>query len=166
MSFVSEELGDDHDLSRFDSGTRELDRWLREFARHAAANRTGRTFVWHAGDGLVVAYYTLAAHEVAKADLPRRVGRGGPDRVPAVLLARLALDRGLHGQGLGAHLLSDVFGRVVEASMKVAVRVVVVDAIDAEAVAFYERFGFVAVPEHPHRLFQKMSDIEAAYFAD
>ena len=136
MSFVSEELADGHDLSRFDSGKPELDRWLREFARHAAANRTGRTFVWHAGEGLVVAYYTLAAHEVAKADLPKRVGRGGPDRVPAVLLARLALDRGLHGQGLGAHLLADVFGRVVEASMKVAVRVVVVDAVDAEAVAF------------------------------
>ena len=60
----------------------------------------------------------------------------------------------------------DPDGRIVEASLKVAVRVVVVDAIDAEAVAFYERFGFVAVPEHPHRLFQKMSDIEAAYFAD
>ena len=34
MSFVSEELGDGHDLSRFDSGKPELDRWLREFARH------------------------------------------------------------------------------------------------------------------------------------
>lgn len=166
MSFVSEELGDGHDLSRFDSGKRDLDRWLREFARHAATNRTGRTFVWHAGDGVVVAYYTLAAHEVAKTDLPKRVGRGGPDRVPAVLLARLALDRRLHGQGLGAHLLADVFGRIVEASRKVAVRVVVVDAIDTEAVPFYERFGFVAVPEHTHRLFQKMSDIEAAYLAD
>jgi len=166
LNFVSEELGDGHNLSRFDSGKSELDRWLREFARHAAANRTGRTFVWQAGDGVVVAYYALAAHEVAKADLPKRVGRGGPDRVPAVLLARLALDRGLHGQGLGAHLLADVLGRVVEASMKVAVRVVVVDAVDADAAAFYRRFGFAAVPEDPHRLFQKMSDIEAAYFSD
>ena len=166
MRFVSEELGDGHDLSRFDSGKPELDRWLQDFARHAAANRTGRTFVWHVGDGVVVAYYTLAAHEVAKTDLPNRVGRGGPDRVPAVLLARLALDRSLHGQGLGVHLLADVSSRIVEASRKVAVRVVVVDAIDAEAAAFYKRFGFVAVPDHPHRLFQKMSDIEAAYFAD
>lgn len=83
-----------------------------------------------------------------------------------MLLARLALDRGPHGQGYGAHLLAHVFGRIVEASLKVAVRVVVVDAIDTEAVAFHGRFGFVAVPEHPHRLFQKMSDIEAAYFAD
>ena len=165
MSLVSEELDDGHDLARFDSGKPELDQWLRDFARHAAANRTGRTFVWHAGDGVVVAYYTLAAHEVAKTDLPKRVGRGGPDRVPAVLLARFALDRGLHGQGLGAHLLADAFSRIVEASRKVAVRVVVVDAIDAKAVAFYQRFGFSAIAEHPHRLFQKMSDIDAAYSA-
>ena len=163
MSFISEELQDGHDLSHFESGKPELDRWLREFARHAAANRTGRTFVWHRGDRVVAAYYTLAAHEVAKTVLPKRVGRGGPDRVPAVLLARLALDRGLHGRGLGAVLLADALSRVVEASRKVAVRVVVVDAIDAAAVAFYERFGFSAVAEHPYRLFQKMSDIEAAY---
>lgn len=166
MSFISEELADDHDLSRFDSGKPELDRWLREFAGHAAANRTGRTFVWHAGDGVVVGYYTLAAHQVVKTELPKRVGRGGPDRVPAVLLARLALDRGFHGRGFGAHLLADALKRIVDASQKVAIRVVVVDAIDAEAVHFYERFGFSAVPEHPYRLFQKMSDIEAAYSAD
>jgi hypothetical protein len=54
-AFVSEELGDRHDLSRFDGGKREPDRWLRGFARHAAANRTEGTFVWHAGDGVVVA---------------------------------------------------------------------------------------------------------------
>ena len=78
LSFVSEELGNRHDLSRFDSGKPGLDRWLREFARRAAANRTGRTFVWHAGDGLVVAYYTLVAHEVAKADLPKRWDEVGP----------------------------------------------------------------------------------------
>jgi GNAT superfamily N-acetyltransferase len=163
LSFTSEELHDGHALSGFDSGKPELDRWLRDSARQAAANRTGRTFVWRTGDGLIVGYYTLAAHEVAKTDLPKRVGRGGPDRVPAVLLARLALDRGFHGRGLGAHLLADALTRVVEASRKVAVRVVVVDAIDAEAVTFYERFGFSAIAEHPLRLFQKMSNIEAAY---
>ena len=165
MSFISEELTDDQDLSHFDSGKPELDRWLREFARHAAANRTGRTFVWHAGDDVVVGYYTLAAHQVAKTELPTRVGRGGPDRVPAVLLARLGLDRSVHGRGYGAHLLADALKRIVDASQKVAIRVVVVDATDAEAVHFYARFGFSAVPENPYRLFQKLSDIEAAHSA-
>jgi predicted GNAT family N-acyltransferase len=162
LRFVSEELDESHELSQFDCGRAELDRWLRDFARHAQASRTGRTFIWHAGEGVVVAYYTLAAHEVAKVDLPKRVGRGGPDRVPAALLARLALDRKLHGQRLGAQLLVDALARIIEASRKVAVRVVVVDAIDEQAAEFYRHFGFAAVADHPHRLYQKLSDIEAA----
>jgi GNAT superfamily N-acetyltransferase len=163
LTFVGEELGEAHDLSGFDSGQPVLDNWLRGFARHAQANRTGRTFVWRAADGVVVAYFTLAAHEVVKGELPGRIGRGGPDRVPAALLARLALDRRLQGQGLGARLLVDALGRIIEASRRVAVRVVVVDAIDDRAAAFYRQFGFVSIPDHPHRLYQKMSDIEAAH---
>jgi predicted N-acetyltransferase YhbS len=36
--------------------------------------------------------------------------------IPVYLLARLALDRSLHGQGLGAELLLDVLTRVVDAA--------------------------------------------------
>jgi hypothetical protein len=52
--------------------------------------RTARTFVWHTGDQVVVAWFSLAAHLVVRADLPLRIGRGSPDAPPAVLLARLA----------------------------------------------------------------------------
>jgi hypothetical protein len=40
---------------------------------------------------------------------------------------------------------------------------VVVDAIGDRAAAFYRQFGFLSIPDHPHRLYQKMSDIEAAH---
>jgi hypothetical protein len=43
-----------------------------------------------AGDDLVVAYFGLAAHSVVRAELPRKIARGAPDAIPAVLLARLA----------------------------------------------------------------------------
>jgi predicted N-acetyltransferase YhbS len=33
------------------------------------------------------------------------VGRGAPKRIPAILLAKLALRSDLHGQGLGAELI-------------------------------------------------------------
>jgi hypothetical protein len=59
--------------------------------------------------------------------------------------------------------LVDALTRIIEASRTVAVSVVVVDAIDEEAAAFYRRLGFDSVPDHPHRLYQKMSDIEGAY---
>lgn len=161
--YVSERLTSRHRLEQFDSGQPELDRWLRESAAHADANNTGRTFVWHAGDQVVVAYYTLAGTLIARQELPRKVGRGSPDVIPAVLLARLALDRSLHGQGLGGELLWDALSRVAQANLLVATRFVVVDAIDASASGFYQRFGFTPVTDHPpHRLVQKTSDVLAA----
>lgn len=121
----------------------------------------GRTFVWHEGDGVVVAYYTLAAHLLVKDELPRALGHGSPSRVPAVLLARLALHQRAQGGGIGSLLLADALERVVAATEVVAARFVVVDAIDEQAANFYEHHGFRAVPG-TSRLVQKMSDVAAA----
>lgn len=103
----------------------------------------------------------LAAHLVHRAGNPKRVGRGAPDSIPAVLFARLALHRRLRGRGLGGELLRDALARTVAASEVAAARVVVVDAIDAAA-GFYAHHGFVPVPGKPIRLVQKVSDIAAA----
>ena len=78
-----------------------------------------------------------------------------------MLLARLALDKTLHGQGLGGALLADALARVVVATHTVAARFVVVDAIDASAVAFYEHHGFRRIPE-TGRLVQRISDVAEA----
>ena len=94
--------------------------------------------------------------------MPRRVGRGSPEALPAILLARLALDTRLHGERLGGELLWDALSRCVVAANAAGARVVVVDAIDEAAASFYAHFGFRAAPGQPLRLFQKVSDIEAA----
>jgi GNAT superfamily N-acetyltransferase len=161
-TFVSETLAEHHLLEEFASGNHALDDWLHHHARHAQSMRTARTFVWHGGDKVVVAYFSLAAHLVVRADLPPRLGRGSPDAIPAVLLARIALDRSLQGQGLGGELLVDALSRAVQASDVAAGRLVVVDAIDEAAAAFYEHHGFVAVPGNRQRLVQKVNDIAAA----
>jgi len=160
--FLSERLDDSHVLDAFSSGVRALDGWLVRHAEHAQRMRTAQTFVWHRGDGEVVAYFSLAAHLVLRADLPRRIGRGSPHAIPAVLLARLALDHSLHGQGLGGELLWDALSRACAAADIAAARLVVVDAIDARAAAFYRHYGFSAVPGHEHRLVRKVSDVAAA----
>ncbi len=46
---------------------------------------------WVDQEDSVVGYYALAAHRVAREDVPTKIGRGGPTEIPAVLLARLAL---------------------------------------------------------------------------
>lgn len=160
--FVSERLAEAHRTGSFASGVAALDAWLTQSAVHAQAMRTAQTFVWHAGDAVVVAYFSLAAHLVVRADLPRRIGRGSPAAIPAILLARLALDRSLHGSGLGGELLWDALSRACAASEIAAARLIVVDAYDADAASFYAHHGFVAVPDNPHRLVQKTSDVVAA----
>ena len=137
MAFTSEALREHHDRTAFDSGNVDLDRRLRDHALHASAMNTGRSFVWHSGDGVVVAYFTLAAHVMASESLMKRTGRSSPNVIPAILVARLALDRSHQGQGLGAELLWDALSRAVAANRPAAARLVV-DAVDDRAASFYE----------------------------
>ena len=63
------------------------------------------------------------------------------------------------GQGLGALLLAEALRKAVIAGEAAAARLVVVDAIDEDAARFYARHGFIAVPEHPYRLYRRMKDV-------
>ncbi len=150
-----------HKVREFSCGEPSLDAWLREQAARSSARRTARTWVWVDRDGAVVAYYALAAHKVARDDVPSKIGRGGPVEIPAVLLARLALSESLRGQGLGAVLVADALQRVVDATQTVAARLVVVDALHERVARFYERLGFRRVPA-TLLLVQKVADIESA----
>lgn len=158
--YRSERLSASHDVSAFGCGSEILDDWLRHHAVTAQAKRTCVSYVWTGEDAGVVAYYSLAPHLIENSEVPRRLGRGDPRQIPAILLARLALSRELRGRGLGGILLYDALSRAVAASQQVGGRYVVVDAIDQAAVQFYEHFGFARTPRE-QRLVRKVSDIEA-----
>ena len=151
-----------HEISSFRSGEDALDTWLREQAAIASKRGAARTWVWVDGDGRVAGYYALAAHKVAREQVPSRIGRGGPAEIPSVLLARLALSKHLHGHGLGTVLVADALWRVVVATRTVGARVVVVDALSESIAGFYETLGFRRIPGSL-RLVQKIADIEAAF---
>ncbi|MFC4610586.1 hypothetical protein ACFO9E_22725 [Streptomyces maoxianensis] len=160
--YDSQLLNDHHRLDAFDCGKAELNTWLSSSAQHCNRNNTARTFVWTEPDDLnVLAYYSLAGHIIEKGALPPKLGRGSPGQSPAVLLARLALDKTLHGQRLGGVLLADSMGQIAQAVQHVAARFLLVDAIDEEAATFYERYGFKRIPGD-NRLYRKMSDILAS----
>ncbi|GAA1602205.1 GNAT family N-acetyltransferase [Actinoplanes couchii] len=164
MAFISEALNEQHTTRRFDSSQPALVTWLQQHALTTEARRTGRTFIWQ-DNGQVVGYYTIAAHLIVREELPKAIGRGNPGQIPAVLLARLALDKTLHGQGLGGALLADALERIVIATRVVAARFVVVDAIDQGAHGFYRHHGFREIPG-TMRLIQKIGDIAAALEPD
>lgn len=73
---------------------------------------------------------------------PRRVAKGAPDPVPALLVGRFAVDRSVAGLGVGTALVGHVLATAVELNEKAAFRVVVATAINDRARRWWERFGF------------------------
>lgn len=144
-------LTPDHELDAFESGVATLDDWLKRRARRNEADGASRTFVLCAGRR-VVGYYSLAAGSVLHTAATGKVRRNMPDPVPALLLARLAVDRAWHGKGLGADLLSDAVSRAIGAAETIGVRAILVHAISEEAKAFYEKHGFRSSPIEPMTL--------------
>src|SRR5437868_10525399 len=60
------------------------------------------------------------------------------------------------GVVLGNYWPMGALKRALEHSRNIASVAVVVDAIDENAHAFYRRYGFINIPNHPNRLFMPM----------
>lgn len=155
MTHDVEALGD-HDLSGFRCGKAELDVWLVRHARTATGQGT-RTYLLINHDRSVVGYFAVAPHLLNRGDAMRRLARGAPDQIPAILLAKLALDRSVQGRGLGSELLIHALGVIIHAARQAGGRVLLVDAIDDEARAFYEHHDFARLPGNTRRLVMKLS---------
>jgi len=82
-----------------------------------------------------------------------------PDEIPAVLLARLAVDRKHQGRGLGQALVKHFVEKALAAPEIVGVRPLLVHALDAEAVGFYQHFGFTSSPIDERTLMVPISDL-------
>lgn len=89
-------------------------------------------------------YVTLVASEVQTCDQvrpPRDVHWPDGFSIPAIKLARMAVDKSLRGQGLGSQLVDFAIAVSVSISEQVGCRLLVTDAKQS-AVKFYEKVGF------------------------
>lgn len=93
---------------------------------------------------------------------PRRLARGAPDRIPAILLAKLALDPSVQGRGLGSELLVVALGIIVAAAKRAGGRIVLVDDVSDDARDFYERYDVELLPDQSHRLAMKLGSVARA----
>lgn len=159
-----EPLGPHHDLERFDCGTDSLNLWLKRHALQAGAAGSARTFViTETAQKRVVGYHALAAASITHAEATGGAAKGMPRHpIPAALLARLAVDRTVQGRGIGAWLLRDAMLRTLNAADTMGIRVLLAHALDENARAFYERFGFAPSPTGPMNLQLLVKDIRAA----
>ena len=113
----------------------------------------------------ILGYYTLSAYVLRVAELPADIAKKLPKYplIPATLLGRLAVSHAHQGQKLGRLLLMDALHRSWMNSTQLASVGVVAEAIDDAARRFYLHHEFVAVPEHPRKLFIAMRTIATLF---
>jgi GNAT superfamily N-acetyltransferase len=157
-----QKLAKSHNLEAFSCGAESLDNWLRRFARVNQQSDLTTTYVVHRNQQ-VVGYYSLTAGSVNRDDASARVAKGAPNHpIGVVLLARLAVDESEKGTGLGRALLKDALLRAASAADIIAVRAVLVHALNEDARGFYMRFDFEPSPVHPLHLMLLIKDIRAS----
>ncbi|HZE06793.1 MAG TPA: GNAT family N-acetyltransferase [Solirubrobacteraceae bacterium] len=154
-----------HVASKFESGNEALDRWLIRYAGQSERRDAARSFVI-ADAGVVIGYYALLAgeldHQHATEQTRKGMSLSRHYPIPVAVLARLAVDHRHQHRGLGATLLRDALRRVTLASEQLAVRAVVVHAIDEPAARFYEHFGFRSLSATPRMLMVTLAELRAA----
>lgn len=150
-----------HDVQSFASGVGSLDHWLKHRALKNQTTGASRTFVAY-DDRRVLAYYALASSAVTIDAAAGRFRRNMPDPIPVVVLGRLAVDQSLQGKGVGRALVRDAGLRVIQAADTIGIRGMIVNALSAEAKAFYERIGFEPSPLDPMTLMVTLADLKAS----
>jgi GNAT superfamily N-acetyltransferase len=140
-------LTEAHDTASFDCGEPVLDDWLRNRAWPNLQVAASRTYViCPAGSGRIIGYFALSMGQILAQDVKGSMRRNMPRQIPAVTLARLAIDRAWQGKGLGRALLADVVRRSLRAGAEVSARLIIVHAISPAAEAFYLHHGFTRLP--------------------
>ena len=109
----------------------------------------------------VIGYYGLAPTSVAPGLFPRSIRTGQPpDPMPCILLGQLAVDTSAKGQGLSTALLHHALQRSLNAARLIGGRAILVSALDADAVRYWDSRGFAATADDPFLLFMGMSEVE------
>jgi GNAT superfamily N-acetyltransferase len=144
VAFEVRKLTPEDDRTRFRPGNADLDRF---FARYAGQNQfrhhIGTTYVAIAPGSAIAGFATVSALEVSPDSMPASKRKRLPRYpVPVLRLARLAVDEGHKGQGIGSLLLRAVFELAARMADDMGCVGVVVDA-KPDAVAFYDKLGFI-----------------------
>lgn len=154
--FRMEPLDVTRDREPYTCGVDALDRYLKTQATQDMRRRVSNCFVATPIDAanLIADFYTPAATGIPIHDLPDAQVRKLPQYpvLPAALIGRLAVEQKFRGKRLGAALLFDAMRRALRAEPAV-LTVMIVDAKNEAASAFYRHHGFQMFDSMPSRLY-------------
>jgi GNAT superfamily N-acetyltransferase len=164
VTYTVEPLAD-HDRTDFSCGIPELDDYLHFQAKQDVRRKVAAPFVVVDEARQIAGYYTLSAYAIRVSELPPVLSKKLPKYplIPATLLGRLAVSKEYQGQKLGRLLLMDALHRSWKNSAQVASVGVVAEVYDEAARRFYLDHEFIALSEHPRKVFIAMGTIQKAF---
>ena len=140
-----------HDRQGFTCGQDSLDDYLKAQATQDIRRKANAVFVLVAiaEPRTVLGYFTLCAYGLAPGVVPEEARKhlARYPLVSATLLGRLAVATSHQGQGFGGILLVRALRKAYDNADVVGSSMVVVDAIDEKAAAFYAAYGFIQLPD-------------------
>lgn len=134
-----------HNRENFTCGVAELDDYLRRRAGQHQRDGIATTHVLidDAEPVRILGYCSLSAAQLHLQELREDDRKRLPAYpVPAIRMGRLAVSNTERGRGYGQLLLGHAVNLAVSVRQTMGVRVLIVDAKDERAAAFYEGFGF------------------------
>jgi len=164
--YITNVLSSIHIKENFDCNKDLLNGYIHRQASQDVKRRISACFVLADDDRVIKGYYTLSSSSIQRDHLPVETIKklpGSYTDLPVTLMGRLAIDKKHFGKGFGALLLLDALKRSFDASVNnVGSMAVIVDPIDQEAINFYEKYGFILIPDSG-KMFLTMSTISKLF---
>ena len=163
-NYLTTPLDGTYEKATFTSGNEHLDNYIRKQASQDVKRKLASCFVLADGKR-IQGFYTLSNAGIPKSDVPESIQKKIPrayESLPVTLLGRLAVNEADKGKGFGAMLLIDALKRAFEATKVIGSIAVVVDPIDENAVRFYEKYGFIQLPDSG-KMFFPMNTIKQLF---
>ncbi len=160
-----EPISKKYDREAFDCGEEPLNEFLRRHARKSHERGGAKTFlaIDDADSKTIIGFYTLSPASVNYAQTPDIVRRGlARHDVPGFRLARLAVDSGWQGHGIGGQLLLAAGRRCLLAATEVGGVVLMIDAKNERVAGWYASYGAVPLLDAPLTLLLPLATVEAA----
>lgn len=166
MSYLTEPLDVKHDRENFSCGIEILDNYFWQQAKQDVKRKLSACFVLVDKDtGKISGYYTLSSNSISNDLIPDSFKNKLPRSyvsIPTILIGRLAVDIKFQGKGIGKMLLIDSLKRCFDTSYSIGAFAVIVDPLDKKAEKFYEKYGFIKLPDSG-KMFLPMKTVKALF---
>lgn len=142
-----ERLAKHHDRQNFDCGQDEINEYLKNFANQHTKKNIAKihSLIDENNPSQIIGFYSLSNTE-----LIMKI-KGYPNKIPAILIGKIGVDKRFQGQGFSKILLSHALNKIKELSLDTGIAFVIIDAKTDELANYYQRFGFLPT-DIPYRL--------------